>query len=113
MYEGGNTRVRLGEVETEIINMGKGLKKGCGLSQLLFALYIAGLGKKLESSGLGAKVGTVNIPALFFADDIVLIGSDTRELMKLLNMVREYAEERKLKVNDSKSRRAGQLQGPD
>ena len=48
--------------------------------------------KKLEISGLGATIGTVNIPALAFADDIVLISDDPNKLQNLINLCQKWAE---------------------
>ena len=45
-----------------------------GLSPLLFALYVAGLGIKLQETKLGIHLGSVTLDSgLFFADDLVLI----------------------------------------
>ena len=59
------------------------------------------LGHILEKSELGAKYGCVSIPALFFADDIVLIGEDTSQLEKLLGV---FGNERKLEFSPRKSK---------
>ena len=42
--------------------MKEGLKQGCSLSPVLFALYLAELGNRLVASGLGVKVGNITIP---------------------------------------------------
>ena len=49
------------------------------MSPLLFAIFVSDLGKELNATGLGVKLGSLNISALFFADDIgsfnfVLVG---------------------------------------
>ena len=75
----------------------------CSLSNF-FALYIAELGRVLEKSGLGIKMGEINIPALLFADDIVLIGKDEHELAKLLEIIGIFGVERKLEFNPNKSK---------
>ena len=48
----------------------KGVKQGCSLSLMLFALYVSGLGDALHSSKVGFQMGEVVLTAIFFADDI-------------------------------------------
>ena len=53
-----------------------GLRQGCTMSPILWALYIADLGREIEQSNLGINIGTndntKNISGLFFADDMLL-----------------------------------------
>ena len=51
----------------------RGLKQGCVLSPILFALYISDLEARLKEGGEGVKCGTEVIPGFFFADDLVAI----------------------------------------
>ena len=54
--------VRFGEIEMDWFEVKEGLKQGCSLSPVLFALYLAELGDRLVASGLGVKVGNLTIP---------------------------------------------------
>jgi hypothetical protein len=54
-------------------------------------------------SNLGVSVGDITIPAIFFADDIVLIGKDEEDLKKLLNMVGEEGMKLDMSFNYQKS----------
>ena len=38
------------------------------------------------ASGLGVKMGNTNIPGLFFADDMAIIGENDMQLQELLNI---------------------------
>ena len=104
LYEGAETKYRFQGIESESIRLRVGLKQGCVLSPMLFSIYIMELGHLLEQSGLGVEVGEARIPGLFFADDIVLTGRDGEELQRLLNIVGQFGEERKLEFNPSKSK---------
>ena len=77
---------------------------GCNLSPLLFCLFINQLGKELNTSGLGIDLGTVNISALFFADDICLIARDKNTLNKLMDITRIFFKTHKLVLSETKSK---------
>ena len=90
--------------ETRDISSRTGLKQGCVLSPILFALYVKDLGNKLMSSGKGIEMNGVKIPGLFFADDMVLIGKDKEELKVLLSILGDWLSRRKLSINCGKSK---------
>ena len=64
-----------------------GLKQGCVLSPILFALYIRELGIDLLNSGKGVTVRDEKILGLFFADDVVFMADTMEELQDLLRIV--------------------------
>jgi hypothetical protein len=59
--------------KTEPIFLGRGLKQGCSLSPILFALYVVDWGKAVADSKEGVAIGNLIISVLFFADDVLLI----------------------------------------
>jgi len=79
-----------------------GLKQGCVLSPLLFAIYISGLSRQLIAAKAGPVIGEIQIPALFYADDMLLFGTD-RDLQKLLNITGEFAVDHKIEFAGNKS----------
>ena len=103
MYRGCNTTYKLGEITSDPIDLRVGLKQGCVLSPLLFSLYIMELSVKLDESKKGLKIGDITIPALMFADDLVILGKDENELREMLNIVGKFGKERKLEFNAKKS----------
>jgi hypothetical protein len=102
VYSNPRSKLFFQDVETEPMTMPIGLRQGCVLSPILFALYLSDLGRKLENSGLGVSVGNVRVPGMFFADDMILCGSEN-QLVQLLDIVSEFADQNKIEFNGPKS----------
>jgi hypothetical protein len=78
-----------------------GLKQGCNLSGYLFSIFINDLQDSLEG-GLWFK--DLNIRVLMYADDIVLLASDPRQLQNMINRLDQYCSQWSLNVNLNKSK---------
>ena len=103
IYEGTEYKFEWNGIMTEGIQVTQGLKQGCPLSPLLFALYLVMLTSKLENNGRGFDIGGIKIPGLAYADDIVLLADKKEDMVEMLKECSEYADESKLKYNISKS----------
>ncbi len=103
LYKDLTAVVTLDDVTSEPIRMSQGLKQGCVLSPLLFALYISDLGKQLEESGKGYQIHGVTIPGLFFADDMALVARSEGELQELLDMTGAFGRSMDIEFSGSKS----------
>ncbi len=79
-----------------------GLRQGCVLSPILFAIYIADLGDELIASGYGVRINNMIIPGMMFADDIMLAGDD-EAMRHLCNIAMNYAIRNKLEFSGEKS----------
>ena len=88
---------------TKNIYLSRGVRQGCSLSPLLFALYISDLGHELCLSGEGFDVIDVNICSLFFADDIILLSPTAVGLKKLLAITQRHFKSLKLGFSKSKT----------
>lgn len=115
IYDTNRVKLKHGDLESKWVTPVTGLKQGCPISPILFMLYISGLEPLLLNSGGGFKVRTkgdffkvreknfFKIPALLFADDLVLLAKDRREMEKLLDITTNFGTEMKLEFNPSKS----------
>ena len=93
---------QVGGLTTSPVFLGRGLRQGCSLSPLLFALYIAGLGQDLSRQTQGVKLYSMCVSALFFADDIVLIARTADGLRSLLRVVQEHCADLKMSLSVTK-----------
>ena len=74
------------------------------MSPLLFSIFISSLGPLLNGLCLGIDLQGFNISAIFFADDLVIIGKSREALDKLMDKARRYFTGHKLDISESKSK---------
>jgi len=79
-----------------------GLKQGCVLSPLLFAIYIAELSEDLLHTDTGPVIDGQRVPAMFYADDMILCGNK-RDLRTQLVTIHNYAQRHKIEFSGTKS----------
>ena len=89
---------------TRPVYLSRGVKQGCSLSPMLFAIYLADLGFELSNCGEGFDLQGVKICSLFFADDIVLFSPTAKGLKTLIKIVHKHCELMKMSISESKSK---------
>ena len=72
-------------------------------SPILFALYLVDWGRALEATEEGILLGGVRIPALLFADDLLLCASNPKGLRILLDVSEREARAIKSEISEKKS----------
>ena len=99
MYYNDCVRVRIAGCLSAPLWFTRGVKQGCVLSPLLFALYVSGLGTVLHSMKEGVNFDGVVLSALFFADDLVLISRTKRRGMEsMLRSVNRFCQGMDMKL---------------
>ena len=103
LYTGDSVDSVVNGVSTCPVYLKRGLRQGCSLSPLLFAIYISDIGMDIASSSEGFDFGGLTISGLLFADDIVLVSRSFSGLEKLVATVKQRCDDLKLLINPSKS----------
>ena len=102
LYSGVECEVRVGEELSNPFEVTTGLRQGCVLSPLLFSLYINGVVEKLREAKVGVRCGEEQVPALLFADDMVILAEGEEELRRGMGVLEEWCSEWAIKVNADK-----------
>ena len=105
-------RISLDGVEMGDIYPSRGVRQGCPLSPLLFALCIEPLHHQLRTGRglMGAElprridgVAVARVRAWLFADDITLFPQDEKDCKKMLGVIRAFGYASGSKLNVSKT----------
>ena len=99
MYSGDSVRCKFNGTKTRPVFLRRGLRQGCSLSPLLFALYISDIGASLSTSTLGFSLDGLSVAGLLFADDIVLISRTSEGLKTLYGLVKSHCDQLLLEIN--------------
>ena len=104
MYKGDYVTCQTNGATTNPVYLGRGLRQGCSLSPILFALYIVDLSRDLHASNLGILLSKVCVSVLLFADDILLISDSADGLRLLRDIVQRHVSSLKMKLSITKSK---------
>jgi exonuclease III len=104
LYNGHARSVKTPCGKTDWMPCEKGVRQGCILSPLLFALYIQELGDLVQGSSMGIDIGGVKIAALAFADDVVLIANGKNELTNQVPYLAEFCKINEMSINEKKTK---------
>ena len=86
----------------ELLDMPVGLKQGCVLSPLLFAIYIAELPCIVSTECTGVQLGNVEVSLLSYADDLLFTAKNKKDLQKMLRVMGLYGQRWHLEISSDK-----------
>lgn len=105
VYESVESCVSVNDHRTRFFDVDVGLRQGCLMSPILFALYINGLAEEVKKANIGARIAAKKddrCGILMFADDIVLIADDKENLRQLMAITVEYSRKWRFSFNYDK-----------
>ena len=101
LYINNSATVWDGKNTSRWFKVNTGLRQGCVLSPLMFALFMEDLNDSLPN---GIKIDNVSLKALMYADDIVLLADTAEALQNMIDKLEEYCKTWGLAVNTDKSK---------
>ena len=96
--------VRGNDSLTDIFPCNKGVWQGCLLSPVLFALYLNDLNTHIKKYSQGVLINDFQVHSLLYADDLVLIAKDKKDLQTQFNALEKFSKSLKMKVNMNKTK---------
>ena len=108
MYTNQTLCVTWGHALSHLFSVKNGVKQGGVLSPILFAIYIDGLLKRLQETGVRCHMGHRFGGALAYADDITLMSPSRSGMAILVTACEQYAAEYDIIFNSKKSQFNGQ-----
>jgi hypothetical protein len=103
IYNNVKCCVKVNGITTDWFNVSTGLRQGCLLSPLLFNLYINDLVNVIKQSCTGIPIGGENVCILMYADDLVLLARNERDLQNMLDVLAHWCQQWNVKVNAEKT----------
>lgn len=100
VYTNTKSAVWTGEELSGHFETRTGVKQGCLLSPILFALYLNDLHDCL---GGGLNIDEIKIRLLMYADDIVILAEEPKVLQSMINNLASYCNMWGMEVNQMKS----------
>ena len=103
LYNESKTTFKIGNVKTGWVESNRGVKQGCVLSPLLFAIFMEELTLRVKSLNVRVEIGGNKLAILLFADDVILVAESADDLKKMLNTVGEFEKETYIRFSKEKS----------
>ena len=102
-YFNDNVTSMSGGIQTNPQYQSRGLRQGCNLSSILFAIYISELGFRVENSGLGVEINGEIVGLLMFADDLVFVTDNKDQIFQFKQILEKWSSDFRMKVSERKT----------
>jgi hypothetical protein len=106
LYEGSNSKIKVGNQITKGFKVTKGLRQGCSLSPTLFKIYLEQVLRnwKKKCQPMGTPIQNTYGYSLNFADDQVLLAQDYVDMEYMGRKLKEEYEKWGLAINLEKTK---------
>ena len=99
LYDDHKVYVRVSDGLLQPISTTIGLKQGCGISPLLFNLFIDDITKIFDKTCDPVQLGGEDLSCLYWADDLVLLSESPAGLQNSINKTQSFCSGIGLKMN--------------
>jgi hypothetical protein len=82
LYEVVESCVLVGKQRSEWFEVEAGVRQGCILSPILFAIWIDGLARALKKTKVKSILQNIKFNFTFFADDLAVLAESRNDLQK-------------------------------
>ena len=89
---------------TDLFPCSRGVRQGCVLSPILFALFLNDLSSRIAESSAGVPFGDDTIHTLLYADDLVLLATSPADLQSQLDELHSFTSSVNMEVNMDKTK---------
>ena len=96
MYEKVKSCVRSDDGLTKLFAYKRGLRQGCLLSPLLFALFLNDLNNFILDGAEGITLWDTSLCAMLYADDLILVAESSADLQAQMDLLGMYANNLKI-----------------
>ncbi|GFH22410.1 DNA primase protein, partial [Haematococcus lacustris] len=93
-----------GPHRTPPVTPDQGVKQGCPISPLLFALYVHDISKEFLGPVDAVRVQGTPVTHFMYADDLTLVSTSSHGLQRLVCQLQGFADRKHLSVNVGKSK---------
>ena len=104
LYNNHEVFIRLSEGLLKPISTTIGLKQGCGISPLLFNLFINQVANIYDQSCDPVSLGDQKVNALLWADDLLILSETSSGLQKAIDKTNSFYSELGLEMNKKKTK---------
>ena len=104
IYSKVKSCVRSNDGLIEFFPYNKGLRQGFLLSPLLVALFLKDLNNFLLKESSGITIWDIQICAMLYADDLILLAESEQDLQTQMNSLGTYADIFQMEVNQKKTK---------
>ena len=102
LYTGDETEISVNGEVMGNMEVRNGIRQGCTGSPQFFLMVVNVIIKRIVETGFGFRNEEVYVPALFYADDGMLIATSVGEMEKMIEVLVEVAARSGLRINIDK-----------
>lgn len=105
IYSETLSTIKVNDKESASFWTTRGLRQGCPLSPLLFAIYLSDIESELEKGQTGGVViGRYKFWSLLYADDLVIVAITKEEMESLIKRMEKYLSKKEMTLSTQKSK---------